>query len=80
MKRLLIRWEFGDRRLNVMGGGERSSKRYAVKSYGSSAFHVLLYSADQGLLAAMGGRLELLHMTGDELPVAAHGGRICSRR
>lgn len=51
------RWEFGDRRLNVMGGGERSSKRYAVKSYGSSAFHVLLYSADQGLLAIIEANL-----------------------
>ena len=45
------RWEFGDRRLNVMGGGMRSPNRYALKSYGSSAYHVLLYSAPQGLLA-----------------------------
>src|SRR5437667_5908903 len=36
------RWEFGDRRLNVMGGGMRSPNRYALKSYGSSAYHVLL--------------------------------------
>ena len=49
------RWEFGDRRLNVMGGGERASKRYAVKAYGSSAFHILLYSEEQGLLAIIGG-------------------------
>jgi ornithine cyclodeaminase/alanine dehydrogenase-like protein (mu-crystallin family) len=44
------RWEFGDRRLNVMGGGLRSPSRYALKSYGSSAYHVLLYS-QEGLLA-----------------------------
>jgi ornithine cyclodeaminase/alanine dehydrogenase-like protein (mu-crystallin family) len=44
------RWTFGDRRLNVMGGGISSPARYALKSYGSSAYHVLLYSA-QGLLA-----------------------------
>jgi ornithine cyclodeaminase/alanine dehydrogenase-like protein (mu-crystallin family) len=44
------RWEFGDRRLNVMGGGMRSPNRYALKSYGSSAYHVLLYS-QEGLLA-----------------------------
>lgn len=51
------RWEFGERRLNVMGGGERTSKRYAVKAYGSSAFHILLYSEDQGLLAIMEANL-----------------------
>lgn len=45
------RWEFADRRLNIMGGGLRAPNRYAVKSYGSSAHHVLLYSAEQGLLA-----------------------------
>ena len=28
------RWPFGGVRLNVMGGGERSSKHFAVKSYG----------------------------------------------
>jgi ornithine cyclodeaminase/alanine dehydrogenase-like protein (mu-crystallin family) len=44
------RWTFGDRRLNVMGGGITASGRYVLKSYGSSAYHVLLYSA-QGLLA-----------------------------
>jgi ornithine cyclodeaminase/alanine dehydrogenase-like protein (mu-crystallin family) len=44
------RWEFGDRRLNVMGGGLSSPKRYAIKSYGSGAYHLLLYSA-HGLLA-----------------------------
>jgi alanine dehydrogenase len=45
------RWTFGDRRLNVMGGGIAMQQRYALKSYGSSAFHVLLYSMQQGLLA-----------------------------
>jgi ornithine cyclodeaminase/alanine dehydrogenase-like protein (mu-crystallin family) len=47
------RWTFGDRRLNVMGGGIASQGRFALKSYGSSAFHVLLYSMQQGLLAIM---------------------------
>jgi ornithine cyclodeaminase/alanine dehydrogenase-like protein (mu-crystallin family) len=45
------RWEFADRRLNVMGGGMRVPNRFALKSYGASAHHVLLYSAEQGLLA-----------------------------
>jgi alanine dehydrogenase len=44
------RWEFGERRLNVMGGGARPLQRYALKTYGSSAYHVMLYS-QQGLLA-----------------------------
>jgi alanine dehydrogenase len=44
------RWMFGDKRLNVMGGGITKQGRYALKSYGSGAYHVLLYSAD-GLLA-----------------------------
>src|SRR5712691_7202803 len=44
------RWEFGERRLNVMGGGVRPLQRYALKTYGSSAYHVMLYS-QQGLLA-----------------------------
>jgi ornithine cyclodeaminase/alanine dehydrogenase-like protein (mu-crystallin family) len=47
------RWEFGERRLNVMGGGLQTQRRFAVKSYGSSAFHVLLYSEKDGLLAIM---------------------------
>jgi ornithine cyclodeaminase/alanine dehydrogenase-like protein (mu-crystallin family) len=48
------RWEFGDRRLNVMGGGIRAPKnRYAIKSYGSSAYHVLLYSPEEGLIAIL---------------------------
>ncbi len=46
------RWEFGNRRLNVMGGGVRAPARYALKSYGSSAYHVLLYDGD-GLLAVI---------------------------
>ena len=45
------RWPFGGVRLNVMGGGERTSKRFAVKSYGSGAFHVMLYEEGKGLLA-----------------------------
>jgi alanine dehydrogenase len=45
------RWPFGSVRLNVMGGGERASKRFAVKSYGGGVFHVLFYQEDKGLLA-----------------------------
>jgi len=45
------RWPFGSVRLNVMGGGERPSKRFAVKSYGGGAFHVLFYQENKGLLA-----------------------------
>jgi alanine dehydrogenase len=45
------RWPFGGVRLNVMGGGERPSKRFALKSYGGGPFHVLLYQEDKGLLA-----------------------------
>lgn len=45
------RWPFGSVRLNVMGGGERPSKRFAVKCYGAGVFHVLLYAEDKGLLA-----------------------------
>jgi ornithine cyclodeaminase/alanine dehydrogenase-like protein (mu-crystallin family) len=46
------RWPFGSVRLNVMGGGERSSKRFALKSYGGGAgFHVLFYEEGRGLLA-----------------------------
>jgi ornithine cyclodeaminase/alanine dehydrogenase-like protein (mu-crystallin family) len=48
-----MRLEFGNRRLNVMAGGAESPQRHAVKCYGSSAHHVLLYSADAGLLAIM---------------------------
>src|SRR5215212_4890926 len=44
------RWPFGDKRLNVMGGGITKQGRYALKSYGAGAYHVLLYSA-KGLLA-----------------------------
>src|SRR5215510_12123110 len=47
------RWEFGERRLNVMGGGLAAQRRFAVKCYGSSAFHVLLYSQQDGLLAVI---------------------------
>jgi alanine dehydrogenase len=45
------RWPFGSVRLNVMGGGERASKRFAVKSYGGGPFHVLFYEEGKGLLA-----------------------------
>jgi alanine dehydrogenase len=45
------RWPFGSVRLNVMGGGERATKRFAVKCYGGGAFHVLYYTEDKGLLA-----------------------------
>jgi ornithine cyclodeaminase/alanine dehydrogenase len=45
------RWPFGSVRLNVMGGGERASKRFALKSYGGGPFHVLYYTEDKGLLA-----------------------------
>src|SRR5262249_11993181 len=47
------RWAFGDRRLNVMGGGIATQSRFALKSYGSSAYHVLLYSQQEGLLAVI---------------------------
>jgi alanine dehydrogenase len=48
------RLEFGDRRLNLMaGGGNEPGNRFVVKCYGSSSHHMLLYSADAGLLAIM---------------------------
>jgi alanine dehydrogenase len=47
------RWAVGKRRLNVMGGGIRPSGRYALKAYGSSAYHALLYSEEEGLLAVI---------------------------
>src|SRR5262245_2719321 len=45
------RWAFGERRLNVMGGGVLSPLRYALKTYGGrpSAYHVILYSPDGAL-------------------------------
>jgi alanine dehydrogenase len=45
------RWPFGSVRLNVMGGGERASKRFALKSYGGGPYHVLYYREGEGLLA-----------------------------
>jgi alanine dehydrogenase len=45
------RWPFGSVRLNVMGGGERASKRFALKSYGGGPFHVMFYEEGKGLLA-----------------------------
>ena len=51
------RLEFGERRLNLMAGGGRAPDRYALKSYGSAAYHILLYSAQQGLLAIMEANL-----------------------
>jgi len=47
------RLEFGKRRLNLMAGGSEAGSRYVVKCYGSSAHHLLLYSAEGGLLAIM---------------------------
>lgn len=47
------RWEFGERRLNVMGGGLAKQRRFALKSYGASVYHVLLYSEQDGLLAIL---------------------------
>jgi len=48
------RLEFGNRRLNLMaGGGDEFGSRCVVKCYGSSAHHMLLYSAEAGLLAIM---------------------------
>src|SRR5260370_40271029 len=51
------RLAFGERRLNLMAGGGRAPDRYALKSYGSAAYHTLLYSAEQGLLAIMEANL-----------------------
>jgi alanine dehydrogenase len=51
------RLEFGERRLNLMAGGGRAPDRYALKSYGSAAYHILLYSAELGLLAIMEANL-----------------------
>jgi alanine dehydrogenase len=45
------RYDFWERRLNVMGGGMRESRRYAIKAYGGATYHILLYSVEQGLLA-----------------------------
>jgi ornithine cyclodeaminase/alanine dehydrogenase-like protein (mu-crystallin family) len=47
------RLTFGERKLNLMAGGGRAPDRYALKSYGSTTYHILLYSAEQGLLAIM---------------------------
>jgi ornithine cyclodeaminase/alanine dehydrogenase-like protein (mu-crystallin family) len=47
------RLEFGKRRLNLMVGSSEAARRYVVKCYGSSAHHMLLYSAEGGLLAIM---------------------------
>jgi ornithine cyclodeaminase/alanine dehydrogenase-like protein (mu-crystallin family) len=46
-----VRFAFEGRRLNVMAGGTKVPSRYALKSYGSSSYHVLLYAAEQGVLA-----------------------------
>jgi alanine dehydrogenase len=51
------RLEFAERRLNLMAGGARAPDRYALKSYGSSTYHILLYSAGEGLLAVMEANL-----------------------
>jgi ornithine cyclodeaminase/alanine dehydrogenase-like protein (mu-crystallin family) len=47
------RWPVGGIRLNVMGGEDRATKRFALKSYGGGPFHVLLYGEGQGLLAVI---------------------------
>ena len=49
------RLEFGERRLNLMAGGGRAPDRYALKSYGSAAYHILLYSARAGSAGHHGG-------------------------
>ena len=64
------RWAFEDRRLNVMGGGLVTQHRYALKAYGSSAFHVLLYSM-QGLLAVIEANVLGQIRTGAATGVAA---------
>lgn len=48
------RYRLIDGRLNVMLAADGSSRRFALKAYGTngvSCHHVLLYSADEGLLA-----------------------------
>ena len=47
------RLAFGKGRLNVMAGGGEAGHRFVVKCYGASAHHILLYSAEAGLLAIM---------------------------
>ena len=51
------RLAFGKRRLNLMAGGGRRGERYAIKSYGSSSYHILLYAAEAGLVAVMEANL-----------------------
>lgn len=51
------RLAFGKRRLNLMAGGGRGGERYAIKSYGSSTYHILLYAAEEGLIAVMEANL-----------------------
>jgi alanine dehydrogenase len=65
------RWPFGGVRLNVMGGGERATKRFAVKSYGSGVFHVLYYTEDKGLLAIIEANVLGQIRTGAASAVAA---------
>jgi ornithine cyclodeaminase/alanine dehydrogenase-like protein (mu-crystallin family) len=75
------RWVFGDRRLNVMGGGIAGQGRFALKSYGSSAFHVLLYSMQQGLLAIIEANVLGQIRTGAASAVAAERmARVGSRK
>ena len=50
------RYKLMDGRLNVMLAADGPSRRFAVKAYGTngvSCHHVLLYSADRGLLAIL---------------------------
>lgn len=65
------RLAFGKRRLNLMAGGGPGGERYAIKSYGSSAYHILLYSAEHGLLAIMEANLLGQMRTGAASAVAS---------
>ena len=65
------RWAFGERRLNIMGGGNSSLNRYAIKSYAASAGHVILYSTQQGTLAIIEASMLGAIRTGAASAVAA---------
>lgn len=47
------RYGLMDGRLNVMLAGDGPGRRFALKAYGNKGHHVLLYSADRGLLAIL---------------------------
>lgn len=42
-----------EKSLNITAASDSANRRYAVKLYGGGAFHILLYSRDEGLLAIM---------------------------